>query len=95
MFKRMFLAIAFIAALSAGGLGMSSKAVAWHCDDDYGYGYRAAYYPSYYGYGGYGYAPRASYYRSYPVYYRNYGYDGHHHHHHDHDRSHVTFSFGF
>ena len=91
MLKRMFLAIAFLAALGAGGLGLSSHAVARHhdCDDDYGYSYRS-YYPAYYGYS---YAPRV-YYRSYPVYYRDYDY-GHHHHHHDHDRSHVTFSFGF
>jgi len=99
MLKRAVVAFTFLAALSAGGLGLSSTAKAWHdCDDDYGY--RAAYYPSYVSYG---YAPRVSYYRSYPVYYRSYpSYyrpyrfdDGHHHHHH-HDGHHsgVSISFG-
>ena len=94
MLKRVLLAFAFVAALGAGGLGMSSKALAWHCDDDYGYGgyggYRT-YYPSDYGYD---YSPRVSYYRSYPAYYRDYRFDDdyrHHHHHH----SGLSVSFGF
>jgi hypothetical protein len=98
MLKRAFLAFTFIAALSAGGLGLSSAAMAWHdCDDDYGY--RAAYYPSYVGYS---YGPRVSYYQNYPVYYRSYPayyrdhrFDDDHHHHHGHHHSGMSISFGF
>ena len=94
MFKRILLAFTFVAALGAAGLGMSSKALAWHdCGGGYGYGGYgySAYEPSYYGYG---YGPRTAYYPSYryPVYY--YGnFDGGHHHHHGH--SGLSFTFGF
>ena len=95
MFKRMLLALAFVAALGAGGLGMSSKAAA-HCDDGYGYGSYYRSYPSYYGYG---YGPRVVSYRNYPAYPVYYGgfRDGyrHHHHHDDDDRGRVFVSFGF
>ena len=94
MFKRIVLALTFVAALGAASLGTSGKALAWH-DCHGGYGYRAAYYPTYapyYGYG-YGYAPRVAYYpQVYPVYYR--GFDGGHHRHHHHDSG-LSISFGF
>lgn len=95
MFKRVLLALTFVAALGAGGLGMSSHAVAWDdCGGGYGYAY-PAYYPSNYGYG-YGYGPRAAYYPSYayPSYYGGY-YGGGHHHHRHHDRGGLSVSFGF
>jgi hypothetical protein len=95
MFKRILLAVAFVAALAAGGVGLSSTAQAGHgCDYGYG-GYRTYYYPGSYGY----YAPRASYYRSYYDYPSDYYYGhrrhhGHRHHHHD-DHVGISFSFGF
>jgi hypothetical protein len=95
MFKRILLAVAFVAALVAGGVGLSSTAQAGHgCDYGYG-GYRTYYYPGSYGY----YSPRASYYRSYYDYPSDYYYGhrrhhGHRHHHHD-DHVGISFSFGF
>jgi hypothetical protein len=80
--KRTILALSFVVALCAAGLGMSSTAQAHGC----GYGvYRPTYFAApapYYGYG----APRLSHYHDFD--------DHHHHHHHDHD-SHVFISFGF
>ena len=99
MVKRVLLAFTFVAALGAAGLGIGSKALAWH-DCDSGYGYRgyggygySAYYPSHYGYG---YEPRVAYYPSYryPVYYGNFDGD-HHHDHHDHHHNGLSISFGF
>jgi hypothetical protein len=94
MFRRVFLAFTFVAALGAAGLGMNSKATAGHgCYDDFGYSYR---YPAYYSY--YGYGPRLAYYPSHRAYYGDFdghrhGYHHHHgHHHHDHG---VRISFGF
>ena len=92
MFKRMLLALTFVAALGAAGVGTSSKAMAHGCGYG-GYGYRAAYYPTYASYYSYGYAPRVAYYPpryGYPVYYG--GFDGGHHHRH---HSGLTFTFGF
>ena len=103
MFKRMMLALTFIAALGAASVGTSSKAMAYGgCrHDGYGYGgyggygaaygYRTAYYPTYYPYP---FAPRVAVYPPvYPVYY---GGGGHHHrHHHNHHRDGVSISFGF
>jgi hypothetical protein len=88
MLKRIVLASVFVAAFGMAGLGIGKKAMAWHCDDGYSYGY-----PAYYSY----YAPRTVYYRSYPAYYRGfYGGDRHRHHgHHHHGRSGVSVSFGF
>ena len=64
MFKRILLSLTFVAALGAATLGTSSTALAWHdCHSGYGgYGYQAAYYPTYAPYYGYGYAPRVAYY---------------------------------
>jgi hypothetical protein len=94
MFKRVLLAFTFVAALGEAGLGMGSKAMAWHCND-YGYGYRT-YYPSYYSYD---YGPSVSYYRSYPTYYGHYDRGHHHHHHHHGHHGHhhggLRVSFGF
>ncbi len=93
MFKRILLALTFVAALGAASLGTSGKALAWH-DCHGGYGYRTAYYPTYAPYYGYGYAPRVTYYPgAYPVYYRNF--DGGHHRRHQHHDSGVSISFGF
>jgi len=95
MFKRIVLALTFVAALGAASLGTSGKAVAWHdCHGGYGYGYQAAYYPVYNtSYYGYGYAPRVSYYPgAYPVYYQGFA-GGHHRHHHN--DSGLSISFGF
>ena len=94
MFKRILLSLTFVAALGAASLGTSSKALAWD-DCHSGYGYQAAYYPTYAPY--YGYTPRVAYYpQVYPAYYR--GYDGGHHRHHRHHRHHdsgLSISFGF
>jgi hypothetical protein len=96
MLKRVFLSFAFVGALAAGGLGLTNKAGAHVCDDDYAYRYV---YPTYTAY-----APRVVYYpapvRTYPVFYGRV-YDGHHHHdgdHHDHHHDHhsgIHVSFGF
>jgi hypothetical protein len=109
MSKRVLLALTFVAALGAAGVGMTSKAQAGH-DCGYGghgyggYGY-SDYYPAYVS--SYGYAPRFSYYRSagYPHFDRHYyrGHHGHRHHghrHHGHHGRHhrdsgVHFSIGF
>ena len=101
MLKRVLLALTFVAALGAAGVGMTNKAEARHdCDYGYGgyggYGY-GGYYPSYYS--SYGYAPRFTYYRShgYPHFDRHH-YRGHRHgHHRGHHRggSGVYFSIGF
>lgn len=93
MFKRILLAVTFVAALGAASMGTSSKAIAAGCDQGY-YGYGGGYYPTY----------ATSYYGSpyrpivlrsapvYPVYYG--GFDGHHRHHH-HRHSGIVVSFGF
>jgi hypothetical protein len=89
--KRILLALTFVAALGAAGLGIGSKAEAWHgCHDGYGYGhygYRS--YPVYYG----GYYPSHSY-RSH--WRGDRGHRGHGHHGHGHhDHGGISFSFGF
>jgi hypothetical protein len=93
--KRIFLALTFVAALAAAGLGMSSTATAGHgCYDDYyggWYGYRSHYYPSYYSY--YDYGPSFSYYRSHG--HRSHHHGHHHHGHHGHGHSGLHFSIGF
>jgi len=86
MFKRMLLAVSFIAALGVAGFATSSANAHGGC------GYRTAYYPTYSSY--YDYYPSVSYVRPvYPVYYR--GFDGHHHHHDHHHHSGVVLTFGF
>jgi hypothetical protein len=90
--KRIMLALTFVAALAAGGLGMSSKAAAWHgCHESYGYGHYGGYrsYPVYYS--DWGYSPRHSYYGGYSR--RHYHRSHWHDHHHDHGG--IHFSFGF
>ncbi len=98
MFKRVVLALTFVAALGAAGLGMSSNANAGHgCGYGYEYG---AYYPSHYGSWGYG--PQISYYRGYDRFHHHdswhHGHHGHHGHrrhgHHGHGSG-VHFSIGF
>ena len=99
MLKRVLLALTFVAALGAAGVGMAGKAQARH-DCDYGYGGygHGGHYPGYYS--SYGYAPRLTYYRShgYPHYGRHH-HRGHRHghHHRGHHRGHsgVYFSIGF
>ena len=91
MFKRSLLALTFVAALGAASVATSTNAVAHGCGYG-GYGYRAAYYPSYASYYAY---PRVAYYPgsyapAYPVYYGG-GHRHHRHHHHDG----ITLSFGF
>ena len=89
MFRRMLLAISFVAALGVAGFVATDSA------DAHGnrHGRHRAYYGNYYG-GGYGYYPhvyRSSYYPpTYygPVYYGGYG--GH-----CHDHGGVSISFGF
>jgi len=85
MFKRMLLAVSFIAALGVAGLATSTASAHGGC------GYRTAYYPTYSSY--YDYYPTVSYVRPYPVFYR--GFDGHHHHHDHHHHSGVVLTFGF
>ena len=96
MFRRAVLALAMVAALGVGSLGVANQA------DAHGYGNRCGR-----GYGGYYGAYYQPYYAPYPVIYqprpRYVGYYGggygdyprHHHHHHDHDRGGVSFSIGF
>jgi hypothetical protein len=88
MFRRVVLALAFVAALGAGGLGLANSADAHGggCGRGGYYGYYGAYYPGYYpAY----YGPRAAYYGG--GYGGPYGgYNPHHHHHSD-----VFFSIGF
>ena len=93
MVKRGLLALTFIAALSAVGLGFGSQAKAW---SDCNTGVLYPYPPYTVGYAPYV-APRVAYYppvplRTYPVYYGR-AYDRHHHH--DHHHNGVTISFGF
>jgi hypothetical protein len=90
MFKRVLVALTFVVALGAAGLGMSGKAEAGHgCGyGGYGHGYRS-YYPSYYDH--YDYGSRVSYYRSHG----HRPHRHHDHHHHDHGHSGVYFSIGF
>lgn len=89
MFRRILLAISFVAALGVAGFGVAGKADA-HGWRHGGYG---GYYGAYYG-GGYGYYPymvRSSYYPpAYygPVYYGGYG-------RHCHRPGGVYFSIGF
>jgi hypothetical protein len=95
MFRRIVLALAFVATLGVAGFGASNRAEAHGGGcyrGGYGGGYGAYYAP--YGYGGYGYGPpRAAYYRGYNPYYSGYGgYGGYPRHHHD---SGVSISFGF
>ncbi len=89
--KRIFLALTFVAALGAAGLGMSSTAEARHGCYDYGFGY-STYYPAHYSY--YDYGPRFTYYRShgYPHRHHRHHHRGHHHHR---DRGGLSFSIGF
>jgi len=99
MFKRMIVAVTFVAALGAATLATSSKAEAhggWG-NRGYSYGptYRTAYYPTYYPYP---YAPRVAVYppvypQAYPVYYGRGG--GGPHRYHNHGRDGITVSFGF
>jgi hypothetical protein len=91
MFRRMMLALTFVAALGVAGLGMSKTADAW------GGCHRGGYYGGYGGYdGGYGayYAPygyRTSYFPRYGAYYD--GYYGYYPRYHRHGG--VSFSVGF
>jgi hypothetical protein len=90
MFKRMMLAVTFVAALSAASLGMSGSASAHGC----GPGYAVGYYPSYgtYYYPGSAVTLRTAYYPPvYPVYFRGGFVGGHHYHHHNG----ITLTFGF
>lgn len=92
MFKRILLALTFVAALGAASVGTSTKAGAHDCGYG-GYGYRAAYYPGYAPYYAYPAYPRVAYYPGsfapvYPVYY---GGGPRHHRHHDG----ISISFGF
>ena len=90
MFKRILLALTFVAALGAAGLGTSGTAMAHGCGYG-GYGYRTAYYPPVYAsYYSYGYSPQVAYYPSYypTVSYVNFG-GGHRRH------NGLTFTFGF
>lgn len=94
MFKRILLALTFVAALGAASVGTSSQAVAHGCGYG-GPGYRAAYYPGYAPYYAYPAPPRVGYYPgsyapAYPVYY---GGGPRHHRHHDHDGISITFGF--
>jgi hypothetical protein len=91
--KRILLSLAFVAALAAGGLGLSSAAEAYGGCGYGSYGYSSNYYPSYYG--GYGYAPQVSYYRDYG--HRGHGHRRYHGHHdyHGHGHSGLHFSIGF
>ena len=96
MFKRILLAVTFVAALAGASLVAGSKASAHDYGCGYGYrhyGYLGTYYPVYSSYYGYGYGPRVAVYPPiYPAYYRGY-YGGHHRHHHHHDG--ITVSLGF
>ncbi|HEY3392458.1 MAG TPA: hypothetical protein VGK58_07115 [Lacipirellulaceae bacterium] len=98
MLKRALLALAFVAALGAAGMGVANKAEAGH-GHFYGgyYGGYGTYYPSYYG--GYGHGPRFSYYRGFGSHYGHHGHRSRHHGHHGHHghghRSGVSFSIGF
>lgn len=90
MFKRILLALTFVAALGAASVGTTNQAMAHGCGYG-GYGYRAAYYPGYAPY--YAYPPQVRYYPgsfapAYPVYY-----GGGHRHHRHHDG--ISISFGF
>jgi hypothetical protein len=95
MFKRMLLAIAFVAALGLASLGTTSEASARGC----GYGYQNAYYPNYASYyggypGGAVFVRNAYYPAAYPVYYG--GFDRHRFHRHRHHRhGGISVSFGF
>jgi hypothetical protein len=99
MFRRMLLAISFMAALGVAGFVATDSAEAHGCRRG-GYGGYGGYYGAYYG-GGYDYYPhvyRTSYYPSVyyggPVYYG--GHRGHGHHgHHGHGGGGVSFSIGF
>jgi hypothetical protein len=98
MFKRVVLAVTFVAALGAAGLGMSGPAMAGHGCGYGGYGghgYGGHGYRAYYSdhYSDWGYAPRFTYDRDYPghVHY----YRGYPHRHYHKDRSSVYFSIGF
>jgi hypothetical protein len=86
MFRRVVLALAFVAALGAGGLGLATSADAHGggCGrGGYG-GYYGAYYPGVYAAPYPYYGPRSAYYGGYRPY--------PHHHHHDSD---FFISFGF
>jgi hypothetical protein len=100
MFKRMTLALTFVVALCAAGVGVADKATAYGgCGrgghgGGYGvyypyYGGHHGYYPSYYSHG-YTYVPPVVYYPG-----SRHRHHRHHHHHHDHDRGGVSFSIGF
>lgn len=89
MFKRAMLALAFIATLAVGSLGVTSTAEArhrhhhHHCDGGW-YGGPAIHYRSYYGH----YGPRYStYYHRFGGYHDPYAYYG--------PQSGVSFYFGF
>ena len=88
--KRILLALTFVAALGAAGLGMSNTAEARHGCAYGGFAY-PAYYPSYYSY--YDYGPQFTYYRSHG----HRGHHGHHRHHghRHHDHGGISFSIGF
>lgn len=98
MFRRVLLAVSFVAALGVAGFMATESAEAHGCGRGYG-GYRGGY-GAYYG-GGYGgYYPgvvRTSYYPPVyygaPVYYGGYG--GGCHHGHCHYPGGVSFSVGF
>jgi hypothetical protein len=94
MFKRMLLAVAFVAALGLASLGTTSEASARGCGYGYGagYGYYPTYATSYYGYPGSAVVVRRA--PIYPVYYG--GFDGHRRHrHHHHRHGGISVSFGF
>lgn len=95
MFRRAVLALAMVAALGVGSLGVANQADAHGCGrGGYGGGYYGAYYRPYYAPYPVVYQPRySSYYGGgYGGYPRH---DRHYHHHHDHDRGGVYFSIGF
>ncbi|MCI0493089.1 MAG: hypothetical protein L0Z07_09145 [Planctomycetes bacterium] len=94
MFKRLFLAVTFLAAFTAAGVGMANYADAHghrggcYRGDYYGGAYhRGDYYRAYYvpDYGDWGYRPRVHTYYGDPSYW--------HYRHHDH--SGMYFSIGF
>jgi hypothetical protein len=108
MFRRIVLALTFVAALGAAGVGMVSKAAAHGGGCGYGGygGYGGGYGGGYAAYNGY----RNVYYGGYPTLYPSYyaaGYayappvvaypSGRRHHrgHHRHDRGGITFAIGF
>jgi hypothetical protein len=105
MLKRVLVALAFVAALGAGGMVLASKAEAHGGGCGYGgYGHRAFYGGPYDGYyGGYPSVVRYGPGYGYPGSYAPVGFYGggrrhhrhHDHHHHHRDGGRISFSIGF